>query len=373
MKTDEIRRVLFSESSPNIGGQELQLLTQAAGLQARGVESMILCRAGSRIETVAAERGIRTIAIPFRNSFHLPSIFAVRRVLNDFRPDAVICHSGHDANTIAVAARIARHRPVLIRARTYQHGLPHAWTYNHLFDRTLVPSQQMRQLLLAHPGIDPARIHVLLPGIDFAQIAARAAMPLPDHVVRAVAGLPGRRLVHAAMLRAEKGHLLMLDVIAGLQDKYPDLAYVVAGEGPERARIIARAAELGITRRVALVGMVEHAPALMRDATLVVMPSLYEPLGMSQIEALSLDVPVLASRVGGIPETVSDGVTGLLAPPEDRAAWIAALDRALSAPDQMRAMARAGNADVRARFGLQTNLDQLLEHIHSCRQTLRTN
>ena len=133
-----------------------------------------------------------------------------------------------------------------------------------------------------------------------------------------------------------------------------------------RERILSRTTELGITQRVALVGMVEPVSALMRLATLVVMPSSYEPLGMSQIEALSLNVPVVASRVGGIPETVSNGVTGLLVPPEDRAAWIAAVDRALSAPDEMQAMARAGNADVRTRFGLQHNLDQLLEHMRNC-------
>lgn len=361
-----LRRVFFTESSPNVGGQELQLLAQAAGLAARGIDTCVLCRSNSKVATAALAGGLTCLPIPFRNSLHMPSVAAVRTLIDQKHPEAVLCHSGHDANTIALAARISRHRPALLRARTYQHGLPHAWTYNHLFDRTLVPSEEMRHCLLAHPRIKATRTHVLRPGIDFDAILAHAAKPLPADVMRAVHALPPRLLVHAAMLRPEKGHLLMLDVIAALQDKYPDLAYVVAGEGGMRERILSRTTELGITQRVALVGMVEPVSALMRLATLVVMPSSYEPLGMSQIEALSLNVPVVASRVGGIPETVSNGVTGLLVPPEDRAAWIAAVDRALSAPDEMQAMARAGNTDVRTRFGLQHNLDQLLEHMRNC-------
>lgn len=109
---------------------------------------------------------------------------------------------------------------------------------------------------------------------------------------------------------------------------------------------------------------------VLRLGTLVVMPSSYEPLGMSQLEALSLDVPVVASRVGGIPETITDGVTGLLAPPDDVAGWLAAIDHALSAPEKMSAMARSGNIDVRARFSLQANLDLLLEHSCTCRYSV---
>lgn len=180
--------------------------------------------------------------------------------------------------------------------------------------------------------------------------------------------MPHRRVVHAARLSGEKGHLLMLDVIARLSNKYTDLAYLIAGEGPMRDAIRHRASALGIEDRVALLGLVDNVPALMRQAELVVMPSNHEALGIAQIEALSLGVPVLASRVGGIPETITDEISGLLAPPEDLNAWVAMFDRALSQPETMLKMAQAGSADVLARYGLKTNIDQLLEHIGACCQ-----
>ena len=89
--------------------------------------------------------------------------------------------------------------------RTYQHGLPHAWTYNHLFDRTLVPSEEMRARLLANPRVRAERIAVLRPGIAFAGLDARSKQPLDESVEKALAGFPARRITHAAMLRAEKG------------------------------------------------------------------------------------------------------------------------------------------------------------------------
>lgn len=150
-----IQRLIFSESSPNLGGQELQLLLQMSALRERGIEARLLCRQGSRIGQLARERKLTTVAIPFRSSLHLTSIGAVARVLRAWRPDAVISHSGHDSNNCAMAARLVAHRPRVVRIRTYQAGAPRAWAYNHLADVTLACSEALRRSLLANPRIRP--------------------------------------------------------------------------------------------------------------------------------------------------------------------------------------------------------------------------
>ena len=354
-------RVLFTESSPNLGGQELQLLEQARGLSNRGWEVRLLCPAASRIGELAAQYQVPVTRVEFRNSLHPSSLMRVRSVLSEWRPDAVLCHSGHDADVCAVAARTLSKRPRLLRMRTYQHGLPRAWTYNVLFDRTLVPSEEMRRRLLANPRVKPARIAVLRPGIGFAGIEARSREPLDPGLEERLARFPPRRLTHAAMLREEKGHLVMLEVLARL--RFADLCYVVAGEGTLEGAIRDKARELGLEGNVCFAGLVRNLPALYARSELVVMPSTYEPLGMSQIEALGLGVPVVASRVGGIPETVEDRKTGLLVPPSDVPAWGEALAWALAHPDEMRAFAAAGRADVRRRYDLAKILDELVAHL----------
>lgn len=351
------RRVLFAESSPNLGGQELQLLEQARGLACRGIEVRLACPRQSRIAALAPEFGVPVAPVTFRNSLHPSSVFHVRRILSDWQPDAIVCHSGHDADVCAIAARLVRRRPRLVRMRTYQHGVPHAWTYNRLFDRTLVPSEEMRLRLLANPRIKAERLAVLRPGIDFAALEERSRRGLDPGLDRVLASFPARRITHAAMLRAEKGHLVMLEVLARLP--YKEVCYVVAGEGPLEEAIRGKARALGLERQVCMPGLVRNLPALYAASELVVMPSLDEPLGMSQIEALGLGVPVVASRAGGIPETMRD----ILVAPGDVDAWTKALTWALEHPGEMRALAAAGRADVRRRFELSRILDELVAHL----------
>ncbi|MBX9849423.1 MAG: glycosyltransferase family 4 protein [Rhodocyclaceae bacterium] len=359
----EIRRVLFTESSPNIGGQELQLLAQAKGLQHLGIETRLVCRPNSRISTVATEGQISVTHLSFRNSLHPPSILGLRRIITEFSPDAVISHSGHDANTAALAARLFFKRPLLVRSRTYQPGQPHAFTYNTLFDLTLVPSAFLKHLLLRNPKIKPERISVLYPGIPFEHNDARSQENVSPELLAQLGGGTRKLLVHAAMLRSEKGHHTILQALPGLVQKFPDLCYVIAGEGELDAVLKREVAERQLEAHVLFFGMVSAVPALMRQATLVLMPSTYEPLGMSQIEALGLGIPVVASDTGGIPETIVDGKTGLLAAPEDVTAWQAKLDWALNHPEEMQAMAALGKETVRAQFSMDGNLRQLLAYL----------
>jgi glycosyltransferase involved in cell wall biosynthesis len=357
----KIRRVLFSESSPNLGGQELQALQQMRALRERGIETLLACRAQSRIGDKAAEFGLDRFVIPFRNSLHLSSLTSAYGLMRCWRPDVVVSHSGHDANVCAIAARLLSPRPRLLRARTYQPGPSSAWTYNRLADKTIVPSELMRRLLLDNPAIRPERIQVLYPGIDFAQLDANVASPLAQELTVWLQQRPGPMLLHAAMLRHEKGHLFMLDVMSHLRVEFPDLRYVIAGEGEQRQAIADKIHQCRLQDCVFLAGTVTPLAPLMAKANLLVMPSLVEPLGMSQSEALGLRVPVVASRVGGIPETVSDKSTGLLVDPGNEDAWVAAITWALTHPDDMQRMAEAGRVFVRENFSMKSNIDSLLE------------
>ena len=353
-------RFLFSESSKNLGGQELQILLQMRMLQDAGHHAALACRADSGIAREAAARGLRWSASVFRPS----GIVALRRLIREQRVDAAFCHSGHDALYMALAARLLPRRPLLIRVRTYQPGVPKAFGYNVLSDRTLVPSEHMRRRVLANPAIRPERIAVLRPVLPLAEIRAQARLPLPDALAAAVRGRKPL-IVHAAMLRPEKGHRTVLEAIAGLRGRYPGLLYVMAGAGPEEAALRRLAAELGLGEAVHFAGLVMPVYPLLALADLVIMPSLDEPLGLAQVEALALGVPVAVSDAGGLPETVEHGRTGWILPAGDVAAWSQGLARALADPLRARAMAEGGRGFVEATFAPERFLEALqlqLEH-----------
>lgn len=358
-------KILFSESSPNLGGQELQLLQQMMVLRQQGVAVKLACRAASGIEQAAQRRGLKVALVAFRNSLHLPSILRIRHLMQTWQPDVVVSHSGHDANVCGMAARLVRHRPRTVRVRTYQHGMPHAWSYNWLADVTLVPSQEMRTRILHNPKIEAARIQILYPGLDFAEIARDAQQALPEGIAAWLEQHPGRLVVHAAMLRPEKGHLFMLDVLARLLPRFPDLRYVIAGEGEQRVAIEQRVRELGIEQQVYLAGMLQPVAPLLKRAHLVIMPSLVEPLGMAQIEALSLGVAVIASRVDGIPETIDADETGLLVAPGAVEAWVDAITWGLEHPERMTAMAAEGCKRVHSKFSIESNITRFLSLIQT--------
>lgn len=370
--------IFFSESSNNIGGQELQLLEQAVGLKAKGYAPYVLCRPGSRISEEARKLALNVEFVPFRNAVHPPSMLRLANLLRQHRPVAVVCHSSHDANlcsvTVHALARLGllKPRPRLVRMRTYQPGPAKAFTYNQMFDQTFTPSQALKDQLLQNSGILPERVGVLYPGVNFDEIQSAASAALPPALDSLLSNLQHRPVIaHAAMFRVEKGHSFMLQVVKALLPRFPNLLYVAAGEGEIREAIEIEARRLGLAQHVILPGMLNPVAPLLRRADVLVMPSSYEPLGMSQIEALSLGVPVVVSQVGGLPETVQDGVTGFVCPPphlpDALSAWVHALEQVLGQPQQARDMALQGQKAVVSQFGKQKNIESLIGTIQAPR------
>lgn len=368
--------IFFSESSKNIGGQEMQLLQQAQGLKAKGYTPYLLCRLGSRISQEAHKLGLNVEYVPFRNAIHPPSVFRLVCLLLRHKPVAVVCHSGHDANlcsfTVHVLAKLGllKPRPTLIRMRTYQPGPVKAFTYNQMFDQTFTPSQALRNQLLENRAVRPNKIAVLYPGIDFQSIAASSELGLPADLDARLNKLQQRPVIaHAAMLREEKGHNFMLQVVKALLPRFPNLLYVVAGEGEARQSIEADVLRFGLTQHVMLPGLLSPVAPLLKRSDVLVMPSSYEPLGMSQIEALSLGVPVVVSNVGGLPETVQHGLTGFVCPAPHSLgaldAWVQTLGAVLAQPQDALGMAAQGQQAVLAQFGQQINIERLVSAIQT--------
>jgi phosphatidylinositol alpha-1,6-mannosyltransferase len=174
---------------------------------------------------------------------------------------------------------------------------------------------------------------------------------------RAAAGPGGPFLLTLARLEPRKGVDMLIRALPGLAASHPGITLLVAGDGPDRARLAALAAEAGVAARVQFLGRIEEGmkAALFRSADLFAMPTRregasVEGFGIVYLEAAWHSLPALAGRDGGAAEAIADGETGLLCDGADPAAVEATLVALLGDPDGLRAMGARAAARVRTAF-----------------------
>ncbi|MFI5370538.1 MAG: glycosyltransferase family 4 protein [Candidatus Eisenbacteria bacterium] len=164
------------------------------------------------------------------------------------------------------------------------------------------------------------------------------------------AGIHRPLWVCAARLEEQKGHAVLLEAAARVRGRGMDFVLALAGEGSLRPALESRARELGIEERVRFLGRVEAIGPLLLAADACVLPSMWEGLPLSLLEAMARGRPVVASAVGGVPETNEDGVHGRLVPAGDADALATALEELQRRPDVARQLGARAAERVRQRY-----------------------
>jgi glycosyltransferase involved in cell wall biosynthesis len=164
-----------------------------------------------------------------------------------------------------------------------------------------------------------------------------------------------------ARLRSEKGQATLLRAAARVRDRHPDLVVVLVGDGPEEPALRALATELGLAARVCFAGHRPNRPNPHQLFDVSVLASDHEGFPNTLIEAMAAGRPTVASNVGGVPDAVLDGETGLLVPAGDPAALAGALARVLGDPTWAAALGARGRAIARERFTPERVTSRLTE------------
>ena len=223
-------------------------------------------------------------------------------------------------------------------------------------DCILVNADAVKNWLTVEEGYDPSRIVVIRNGVDMARFGEA---PAGERIRRELHIPPTARLVTVVSRLARlKGIEHFLEAAAALKARYSDVRFLIVGETspPDPAYLrqlegLSRA--LGVGDVVTFTGLRSDVPAILAAADVAVMPSLNEALSNVLLESMAAGAPVVATRVGGTPEALIDGETGLLVPPGDAAAIAGAVSRLLDNPDLARRLGCAARRLIAERFSVE--------------------
>lgn len=356
-------------SSPGTYLRALQILRPSAGGMRRHVgylcsrlpEHGVACTlaAPQRIEDVP-ETGFRRLPVTAAFSPLADARCALRAARLYREADLVHAH-GMRGTWIATLAHSLRPRPLVATA----HNLPEAggaarrWVMAVALTRVRVlvcVSEAVAQAFRERLGFR-GETRVIPNGIPLAGA--------PEHLDRRSAkarlGLDADRPLVLAVgrLSPEKGFDILVKACARLAPER--VAICIVGDGPQRTDLKGMVESRGMEEHVRLVGYVAAVDPWYQAADVVVAPSRLEGQGLAALEAMAWETPVVASRVGGLPEVVDDGVTGLLVAPEDPDALAQAIEELLRDTSRARAMGRAGRRRVEERFRLEDMIRRIAD------------
>lgn len=223
-------------------------------------------------------------------------------------------------------------------------------------DCVLVNAEAIRQTLISQ-GYDPARIVVIHNGI----VLSRDRKREQGAELRRELGVPAASpiVIVLSRLNRMKGVEYFLEAARIVAQRCPDARYVIAGDGAHRPELEQRAAELGLQDRVVFTGFRTDAPDLLSESAISVLPSLSEGLSNSLLESMAVGTPVVATRVGGNPEIIEHGISGLLTPPRDPESLASAMILLLEDPNRASQMGEAGRRRVAELFSVERSVTEV--------------
>ena len=295
------------------GGQRQSLLL-AKEIQKKGYLLEFVVQPNSPLHEKAVEANLPVTPIKMRSEFDLIAALRLARVMK--KKNCVLVHF-HDAHSLAVgsyAASIAE-IPLRVISRRVDFSLnknPFSKRkYKKGIDSIIAVSFGVKKVLI-ESGIDAQVIDVVPDGIDF---LPPEDMKKSDYLRKEFSFAPDDYLVGiVAHLADHKGHKYLIDATRILKDKAPKIKIIIVGEGPLLMELTRQTKEIQVEDIVFFLGFREDVPKILASLDLFVLSSYLEGMGSSIMDAMAHKLPVVATNVGGIPEVVIHGKTGLLVP-----------------------------------------------------------
>jgi glycosyltransferase involved in cell wall biosynthesis len=323
-------RIIHTEASLGWGGQEIRILTEMLAMRERGHVMGLAAQPQSEILTRSRKAGIAAFEF-FANRLSYPAAIAkLSAFFHSSRPDVVNMHSSRDGYLAGIAARLAG-VPFIVRSRhidvDYPHPLISMLAFRYIPHKTLCTSARIASRLRNELRLPEERLAVSSTGIDPKQFDFRKKGTLRKELGLA----PETPIVSiVSVIRSWKGHSIFIKACARVAREIPDARFLIAGDGPGARKLPGSIEFMGLEGKTVLLGHRDDVENILASSNVLTLPSTaHEGVPQIVLQAQFMKTPVVASAVGGVPEVVNHGTTGLLVPPGDDEALAAAIVRAL--------------------------------------------
>jgi glycosyltransferase involved in cell wall biosynthesis len=358
-------KVLHLETGTHVYGGALQVLLLVEGLERRGIENLLVVPEVSDVAEEARARRLPVHTLPMAGEADLRFPARFKQLISENGPDLVHLHSRRGADLLGgLGARWAGVPTILTRRVDNPESSWVVGAKYRLFDRVITISRAIGGVL-RDQGVEAEKIRCVPSALDPKPFEG----PCEGGSLLDELGLTEEHALigMAAQFIPRKGHAVLLGSIPAILEGHPEARFLLFGRGPLHEEISLGVAGSGWSDVVHLPGFRDDLPGLLPCLDLLVHPATMEGMGVILLQAGASGIPVVASSVGGIPEVVVHGETGLLVPPGDPDALALAVARLLDDPEKARSMGEAGRARVTDRFAVdrmvEGNLDVYRELI----------
>jgi glycosyltransferase involved in cell wall biosynthesis len=353
--------IVHTESSLGWGGQEIRILSEAAGMIHRGHRVRLLCPRDARIHDEAARFGVPVEALPIGRK-NLRGLAALTGWLGAnggaSRPGVINTHSSTDSWLVALAQLRPGGSVPIVRTRHISAPVPRNWMTRWLYaraaKRVVTTGEALRLQLIADTGIKPETIESVPTGIDTTRFA-----PGGRSEARAKLGLPADKTLVGivATLRSWKGHRYLIEACAALP---ADTGLVIVGDGPQRASMEALLHAHGMKNRAWMPGNQVDVVPWLQAIDIFALPS-YANEGVPQalIQAMLVGLPCVTTSAGSIGELARPGETALVVPMEDAPALRAAIAGLIGDPGLRVRLGVAARAHCIEGYSFERMLDRM--------------
>jgi glycosyltransferase involved in cell wall biosynthesis len=345
-------KILHIDPEKNWGGGEAQVSGLLQHLAQWGHRNDLATPADGELFRQSLDSSVRKIPLRVRNDLDLRGIPALRRLIRQQRYDIVHLHTKR-AHALALWLPRGGRTPKYIVTRRMDY--PEArncytrYLYNRRVDGVVAISQSIVDRL-SEAGVARGSIRLIHSGIDpepFRLAARDERRPNTPTIVAVV-----------AVLEERKGHRFLFDAARMLKDRGRTVNYLLAGDGSHKAHLQQRVQMLGLQKEVSFLGFVKDVANFLSSIDVLVLPSLYEGLGVAALEGMAAGKPVVGTRVGGLAELIVDGQTGFSVPPGDGPALAEAIEKLLDDPSIAHAMGQKGAERVVKNFTIAQTAKQ---------------